>query len=268
MSSHSSSNGLLVRVERSQAVASLILNRPEARNALSVELCDAIVAALEEIDNDDAARVVIVRGTGKAFCAGADFASVSGPHASDFLVAFEHMLESVARHRLPTIARIHGAALGGGLQLATVCDFRIAASDAAIGIPSASLGIVVNLENVQRLVALAGVATAKEVLMGAARFTGDEAHAAGLVTRSVIEPDLDGAVQDLASRLSQLAPLSVQGSKRAIQLVVDHMTDARAAHPTRAGEIDRLVANAYASDDLVEGMRAAAEKRAPRFTGR
>src|ERR671916_2806779 len=117
----------LVETALADAVVTLALNRPDARNALSVEMCDAIVDALDEIDGMPDARVVVIRGEGPAFCAGADFAAVSGPGGLDFVVAFERMLESVARHRLPTIASIHGAALGGGLQLATACDFRVAA---------------------------------------------------------------------------------------------------------------------------------------------
>ncbi|MEA2476397.1 MAG: enoyl-CoA hydratase, partial [Actinomycetota bacterium] len=149
---------MLVLVERSANIATLTLNRPDARNALSTELCDAILDGLATIEADREVRVVVVRGAGKTFCAGADLAAVSGPHAADFLVSFERMLEGVARFRLPTIAVIHGAALGGGFQLATVCDFRLAASDAVIGIPSSTLGILVNLENVQRLVGLGGAA--------------------------------------------------------------------------------------------------------------
>src|SRR5918999_1320034 len=141
-----------IELERVHNVAILTFNRPDARNALSIELCNAIVDALEEIDKDAGSRVVVLRGAGKAFCSGADFAAVSGPGGLEFLPAFERMLETVTRFRLPTIAAIHGAALGGGLQLALACDFRIAAEDAKLGIPSSKLGILVNFENIQRLV--------------------------------------------------------------------------------------------------------------------
>ncbi|MFN2594423.1 MAG: enoyl-CoA hydratase/isomerase family protein [Actinomycetota bacterium] len=256
-----------IRIDRSEAVITLVLDRPEARNALSIEMCDAIVDGLSDIETDREARVVIVRGEGKAFCAGADLAAVSGPHASDFLIAFEKMLEAVARFRLPTIAAIHGAALGGGFQLATVCDFRVASAEATIGIPSSTLGIVVNLENVQRLVALCGAATAKEVLMAACRFTGAEAAQRGLVTKAVAPADLEAAVDELATSIAALAPLSVQGSKRAIQTIVDHMTDARSHRPDESSAIDELVMGAYNSTDLIEGLKAASEKRSARFKG-
>lgn len=256
----------LVNLSFDGGVARLLLDRPDARNALSIQLCDDIVAALEAIPDD--ARVVMVRGAGKVFCSGADFAAVSGPGAIDFLPAFERMLEAVARFRLPTIAGIQGAALGGGLQLATVCDFRIATESAKLGIPSSKLGIVINYENVQRLVLVAGPAVAKEVLMTGRVYSGAEAAAAGLVTRAVPDAALDESVDELASLVASNAPLSVQGVKRAIQVVVDTMADARSTDEVKVNEIDELVAEAYGSEDLQEGLRAMSEKRPPTFKGK
>lgn len=256
----------LVEVAKSGAVVTVVLNRPEARNALSIELCDAIVESINAIDRDLGARAVVLTGNGPVFCSGADFALVSGPEGGAFLPAFEAMLETVARCRAPTIASVHGAALGGGLQLATVCDFRIAASAARVGIPSSRLGIVVNLENVERLVSLVGVAVAKEVLMTGRMFTGEEAKEAGLVTASVPVDDLTSAVTALATETAELAPLSVQGAKRAVQFILDARA-ARARDPSGALEIDALVAEAYASDDLTEGVTAMEDKRTPDFRG-
>jgi enoyl-CoA hydratase/carnithine racemase len=249
-------------------IATLTLNRPDARNALSIQMCEDILVALHEIEADRDVRVLVIRGEGPTFCAGADFAAVSGPGAQDFLPAFEGMLEGVARCRVPTIASIQGGALGGGLQLATVCDFRIVADDARLGIPSARLGILVNFENIQRLVLLAGIALAKEVLMTARTFTGAEAAIAGLVTKSVPFEELRTETEDLAEDLSQLAPLSLQGTKRAIQLVADHLGAVRSVGVDEVVEIDRLVAEAYASEDLQEGLKAMSEKRPPNFTSR
>ena len=257
---------MTVRTDLDGHIARLTLDRPAARNALSIELCNDIVAALDGISDD--ARVVVISGEGKVFCSGADFAAVSGPGAAEFLPAFERMLEAVARFRLPTIASIHGAALGGGLQLATVCDFRIATRDAKLGIPSAKLGIVVNFENVQRLVLLAGVAMAKDILMTSRVLLGDEARAAGLLGGVLEdEQELAGATDALAGAIAANAPLSVQGAKRSIQFVVDHLSRAREADPIGAGEVDKLVAEAYASADLQEGLAAMSEKRPPNFRG-
>ena len=258
----------LVRVDRDATVVSLTLTRPEARNALSVDLCNAIASALSEIDGDPDARVVLLRGEGPAFCSGADFAAVSGKGGLDFLPAFEAMLQAVAGFRLPVVAAIQGAALGGGLQLATVCDFRIATETAKIGIPSARLGIVVNFENVQRLVLLAGIARAKEILMAGRVFSGLEAAAAGLVTRVVPDVDLGEVALGFCETIAQKAPLSVQGAKKTIGVVAADIADARRRSPQEAAAIDQLVAGAYNSADLQEGIRAMSEKRSPRFEGR
>lgn len=259
---------MTVYVATGEPVAEVVLGRPEARNALSVEMCTAIVTALEGIRSSGDARCVLLRGEGKIFCAGADFSAVSGPGGLDFLPAFEEMLETVARFPLPTVAAIQGGALGGGLQLATVCDFRVAADDAKLGIPAARIGIVVNFESVERLVRLAGVALAKEVLMTARTFTGAEAEARGLVTRSVPAADLDAVARSFAEEVAGLSPKSVQGAKQAIGLVERTLSNARRTHLGEVADVDDLVAAAYGSADLQEGLAALADRRAPRFEDR
>ena len=258
----------LTRVDIEGHIATLTLNRPDARNALSIQMCEDIVVTMHGLETEMDARVVVLKGEGPTFCAGADFAAVSGPGGIDFLPAFERMLEAVARCRLPTVASIHGAALGGGLQLATVCDFRLAADDARLGIPSGRLGILVNFDNIRRLVLLVGTSAAKEILMTARTYTGIEAAAAGLLNGSVPAEDLAAETAAFAGRVAGLAPLSVQGTKRAIQLVTDHMGDARSSRAEETSEIDRLVAEAYGSADLQEGIKAMSEKRPPNFEGR
>jgi enoyl-CoA hydratase/carnithine racemase len=254
------------RVSIDGPIATLTLARPEARNALSIGLCDDIVASLGRIDAEAEARVVVLAGEGKVFCAGAVFAAVSGPAGIDFLPAFERMLGSVARFRLPVIARLHGVALGGGLQLATACDFRIAAEDATFGIPSSRLGIVINFENVQRLVLQVGAPVAKQVLMTARTYTGVEAEVVGLVTEAVPAEELDAAVADLASSIAALAPLSVQGAKAEINAVTDQFVGR--AGPEVAAAMAELVVEAYNSADLQVGLEAMSSKRPPTFHGR
>jgi enoyl-CoA hydratase/carnithine racemase len=256
----------LAELTSEDQVAYLTLNRPDARNALSIELCNDIFEALLKV-NVEVARALVVRGAGPVFCSGADFAAVSGTGGLDFLPAFERMLEGLARFRLPTIAAVRGAALGGGLQLATVCDFRVAADDARLGIPSSRLGIVVNFENVRRLVLLVGMARAKEVLMTARTYSGGDAVAAGLVNEVVAAKSLDARVAEFAGEVASLAPLAVQGAKREVNLVADHTGPSREEQSDLIEGVDALVANAYNSEDLAEGIRAMTEKRKPRFTG-
>jgi len=256
----------LVLVDVADRVATITLNRPELRNALSIEMCEQIVSALSAVEEVDA-RVIVVRGQGSVFCSGADFAAVSGEDALSFVPAFESMLEAVASHRLPVIAAIHGAALGGGLQLASACDFRVATYDARFGIPSPRLGIVVNFENVERLVLLIGIAAAKEVLMTGRTLSGPDALAMGLVNRCTEREGLDSEVASFAADLAALAPLSVQGAKRAINAVGGHLSRVRKTSPEIAAAMDDLVAQAYRSSDLAEGLRAMAEKRPPKFEG-
>ena len=257
----------LVLTELEGRVAFVTLNRPEARNALSVELCNEIVTAFEGIDTKEF-RVVVLRGAGKTFCSGADFAAVTGEGGLDFVPAFERMLEFVARFILPTVAAVQGAALGGGLQLASVCDFRLAASDAKIGIPSSRLGIVVNFENVRRLVHLVGAPVAREVLMTGRTYSGDAAESAGLVNEVIDPGHLFERVGEFAAEIAALAPLSVQGAKKEIQLVIDHIGPNRTDNPEEIAEMDALVAEAYGSTDLSEGISAMSEKRKARFEGR
>ena len=256
----------LVTTTAAGPVLTIELDRPQARNALSLELCDAIAEAFRQAALNDDARVIVLAGAGPVFCSGADFAVVSGPQGVDFLPAFENMLEAVATHPLPTIARIHGAALGGGLQLATVCDFRVCAADAMLGIPSSRLGVVVNLENVERLVDLVGIARAKEVLMTGRTYSGDDALHTGLVSEVCPPQEIERATERMALGIAELAPLSVQGAKRAISAVTEERS-VRKLNPQAALEVDALVAEAYASDDLEEGLQAMTEKRPPDFKG-
>lgn len=257
----------LIEIETTDGVATLRLNRPDQRNALSTDLCFEIVDGLGAIDAYPDVNVMLITGAGDIFCSGADFAAVSGPEATRFLDAFEQMLEALARHRLPTVAVVQGAALGGGLQLATVCDFRIAASDAKVGIPSSRIGIVVNFENVQRLVQLVGAARAKEILMTGRTYEGNELLDTGLATAVVAPSELSREGVVFAAQLAALAPLSLQGAKKAIQTVLDAQSVVRTGEGP-AETIDGLVAQAYSSGDLQEGLTAMKEKRSPRFEGR
>ncbi len=255
----------LVQTSNEGSIGYLHLTRPEARNALSIEMCDAIADAITILDADPLLRAIVVHGDGPTFCSGADFAAVGGPDAPAFLIAFERMLETVWTSRLPSIAAIQGAALGGGFQLATVCDFRLAEADAKIGIPSARLGVVVNFENIERLALLAGPTTAREMLVAGRIYTGKEAADKGLV--SLAPGRAMEAAEALASDIAKLAPNSVQASKQALITIARSIGGTRAVDPKGAQAHDERVAAAYSSPDLAEGLAAMAEKRPPTWTG-
>ena len=256
----------LVGLEYTGPIARVTLTRPDRRNALSIEMCDEMASAVHEVDARPEIRAAVLSGAGEVFCAGADLSAVSGPHAADFIGPFERMLEAVARCRVPVIAAVHGAALGGGLQLATACDFRVAASTATLGIPASRLGVVVNFENVRRLALLVGISVAKEILMAGRTFSGAEALASGLVNESV-----EGAVGEASDRwahdIAALSPLSVQGAKRSLEVLADHTANARRTAPEDVAALDALVRAAYGSDDLKEGLAALRDKRPSNFRG-
>jgi enoyl-CoA hydratase len=239
------------------------IDRTERRNALDAEHCDQLGAAL---DGHRDLLAVVVTGAGSAFCAGADlgtrFSDGGGRGADTFRPAFEHLLDTVVEYPAPVIAAIHGPAIGAGMQLAVACDIRVAGPDARLAIPGGRLGILLSPTNISRLAVLVGQGAARDFLLAGRSVDGHEAVTVGLVQRW--EDDPRRAARELAHEIAALAPLTVQGHKRALNLVAAAATldsDARA-------EIEALERAAFGSRDLEEGMSAFAEKRTPRFEGR
>jgi enoyl-CoA hydratase len=257
--------GLVLR-ERG-AVWRLTLNRPEARNAVSFSMLAELTTALDDAAGDAACRVVLIRGAGKDFCAGADVADLlearEGGDLAEYGRAFESVLGAIERLSAPAVAAVHGSALGAGCQIAAACDLVVTTADARFGIPSARLGIVINYENVGRLVASIGPKRAGEMLMAARTITGIEAVEWGLANVWVEPEALDAAAGELAERVAALAPLSVSASKRGIRAVVG----SRAGDREGRGGFEDAAAMAWASRDLLEGIRAFRERRSPEFEG-
>jgi enoyl-CoA hydratase/carnithine racemase len=253
----------VIRWETADLVGIATIDRPERRNALNAEMCVQLLARLEA---EPDLRAVVITGAGdKAFCAGADLVvraeDASEPGGGDtFRPAFERLLDAIVDYPAPVLAAVNGAAIGAGLQLAVGCDLRIAVFGATFGIPAGRLGVFLSPANVQRLAALVGQGAARDLLLTARALDADEAATIGLVQRRV--PDALEAALEIAVEIAALAPLTVQGHKRALNLVAGRV-DAAALDEMRA-----LEARAFASRDLQEGLAAFAEKRAPRFEGR
>jgi enoyl-CoA hydratase/carnithine racemase len=261
----------LVTCERDGPVAVLTLNRPAQRNAVSAALLDELVQALAVLAADADLRAIVLRGAGPDFCAGADVGELAeartGPSGIEYGLQLEGALHDIAEHPVPVIAEIQGAALGAGCQIAVACDLAVAASDARLGIPSSRLGVLITFENVERLVLSLGPKRAGEILFTGRAVSGEVAAAWGLVNQAVPAEDLRETVHAMAVAVADGAPISIRGSKRGIRAVMQKLSVDRFAEGHRAAEFDMLAAQALASDDLEEGLRAFAQRRAPRFRG-
>jgi enoyl-CoA hydratase/carnithine racemase len=258
----------LVRVERGR-VAVVTLNRPDRRNALNHEMLALLQDALESIEKDADARCILMRGEGSHFCAGADFGDVAAGAAESVRYGggFEGLLRAIEEHPLPVVCAVQGAALGAGCQLLAAADLAIAADDAKIGIPSAKLGILLDLEKVERMVRVVGAPRAREMLLTGRALSGQEAAAWGLVTRSVKPKEVDAAARALADEIANNAPLSVRGSKAAIRTALRHRGLDRTTDAGVFEAHDEEALRALTSTDVQEGLAAMRERRRPDFTG-
>jgi enoyl-CoA hydratase len=234
-------------------IALISIDRPDVRNAVDT-------AALEELHRALAAsrheRVVVLAGAGDHFCAGADLACVEDDAFRDLLAEVMRDLRTLPP---PTIAAVHGAALGAGTQLAAACDLRVATGDARFGIPAARLGLMVDEWTVRRLAMLCGQGPASAMLLAAETISGAEAHSLGLVQRL---GTLDDALA-WADAIAALAPLTVAGHKLALNLLEDD-ADPDGPDPAYQAAFER----AWGSDDLQEGIAAFREGRRAHFKGR
>ncbi len=256
-----------VRLERRGSIALVTLDRPERMNALS----RALVARFGEVGREVAAqadvRLVIVTGSGdKAFCAGADLKERAGMSADEvraLLLAYESELGWLETIPVPTLAAINGAALGGGLELALLCDLRIAAEHALLGLPETSLGVIPGAGGTQRLPRLLGEARAKELILRAARLTAPEALILGLVNQ--VMPKGDDFLREVmawADPILSGAPLAIRGALKAMRGATSR--DLREGLALERAEYEACLN----SEDRLEALAAFSEKRKPTFQGR
>jgi enoyl-CoA hydratase len=204
----------MITTHVADGIAFLELNRPEVRNAINKDLCDAVSRALDGWAAQDDVRVVIVSGAGgKAFAAGADIGELKDrTHAQAFLAWTQKMLQQVEDFPRPTIAAIDGYALGGGLELALACDLRVASKTAKIGMPEVTLGIYPSAGGTWRLPRLVGLGRAKELIYTGRIVEAQEAASWGLF-ESLVETDAKAEALRLARSIAANAPLAVQVAK-------------------------------------------------------
>ncbi|MDY0829935.1 enoyl-CoA hydratase-related protein [Microbacterium sp. BG28] len=252
-----------ILVEQHGRVGWITLNRPDALNALNSTLVGELAAAVAGFDADEGIGAIVLTGNERAFAAGADIKQMADKSTRDMLVDNPFAaLEEVARARTPLIAAVAGFALGGGCELAMICDIILAADTAQFGQPEIALGVIPGLGGTQRLTRAVGAYKAAELVLTGRRMGAEEAERAGLVSRVVPAAELRDAAMEVAEAIASKSLPVVYAAKEAL----------RAAQETTLTEGLRFekqsFATLFALEDQKEGMAAFREKRAPEFRHR
>jgi len=248
-----------------RAIRRIEINRPDKLNALNRETLNELHAAFDQARHDDAIRVVIMAGSGeKAFIAGADIAelaSLTTQQAQMFSATGQALMTKIERLGKPVIARIQGYALGGGMELAMSCHFRLASENARLGQPEINLGVIPGFGGTQRLLRLAGRGPALELCLTGAQIDARRALALGIVNHVVPPEQLDQEVDDLAVRLAACAPHALSGILDSVLVGGECGIDAGLEFETKA------FALCFSTQDMREGTSAFLERRKPSFSG-
>jgi enoyl-CoA hydratase len=252
--------------EKSEGIATITLNRPEALNAFSKEVVDEVLQVLEDVRNDENVRVVVLTGAGeKAFSAGADIKAMKGMNAlkaRELSLMGEKLCGSLENLEKPVIAAINGYALGGGLEVAMACDFRIAVENARVGQTEVNIGLIPGWGGTQRLTRLIGKTKAKELVFSGKMIDAKTAEQLGILNMVVPADKFREAVRQFALELAQKAPVAIKVAKALINKGADMSLDAALA-------LEREGFGVVAStEDLQEGVSAFTEKRKPVFKGK
>lgn len=251
-------------IEKADTIATIVINRPDKRNAFTLDMWKTLTSLLAELEADEATKVVVIRGVDDtAFAAGADISEfISNRSSAEKAKAYnDKSMEAVDRlHTFskPTIAMIRKYAVGGGLDIALSCDFRFSAEDGIFAITPAKLGIVYNLTSTKRLVDLIGPSRTKEILYTARTLDVQEAHRFGLLDRIYSSEELVEKTYEFARLLTQRSQVSIRGTKQMVGAILKGQTE-------EDEQIEQLVLQSFNSDDYKEGVQAFLEKRKPNF---
>jgi len=248
-------------------IGHIVFNNPDKRNAVSLDMWRRVAELLDAYGKDDAVRLVILSGAGgKAFVSGADISKFESERASEEAVVeyarvTGETFTALQEFPKPTIAKINGYCVGGGVALAVCCDIRICEEGSKFAVPAARLGLGYQAKYVKRLTDLVGPSFTKEIFFTARLFDAGEARVMGLVNRVVPASELDAYVADYAAQIAGNAPLTIAALKAAVGELGKDREERDMAR------CDAMVEACFKSRDYVEGRTAFMEKRKPQFTG-
>ncbi|SMG12440.1 enoyl-CoA hydratase-related protein [Cedecea sp. NFIX57] len=243
------------------AVAVVTLNRPQKYNALTAEMLDELLGTLTELDGRPDVRAIVLLGSPKAFSAGADTGTLASASATTlWRSGFSEKWDRLASIETPLIAAVSGYALGGGLELALLCDIIIAHSSAVFGLPESHIGIIPGAGGTQRLVRAVGKSLAMDMLLSGRRIDAQEALRAGLVSR--VTDALEEQALVLATQVAKAAPLAAMMIKKAVAASYEMPLSAGVAYER---SLSALIAD---SEDRAAGLAAFKNKESPEFKGR
>jgi len=254
-------------IEKDGPIARLVFDHEERRNAITVEMWEAIPGTVQTLQEDPEVRVVIMRGAGsEAFVSGADISEFektrTGNAGRDYDALTARAFAALRGLEKPLIASIHGFCIGGGAAIALTADFRYAADDARFAVPPARLGLGYHTAGIRALIRIVGFSETANLLFTARRVGADEARHIGLVNEVFAKDALDENVDQLAQMIANNAPLTIRSAKISLQEL------AKLDSERDAARIKESIEQCYQSDDFKEGVRAFLEKRKPEFTGK
>ncbi|HSK17288.1 MAG TPA: enoyl-CoA hydratase-related protein [Gaiellaceae bacterium] len=253
----------VVLVGRDEPIAVVLLNRPEALNALNDDVMDALVSTLAELDDDGAVRCIVLGGSERAFAAGADIGQMAEATAMDMYEARRiDRWDAIRRIRTPLVAAVSGFCLGGGNELAMACDLIVASETARFGQPETGLGIIPGAGGTQRLTRAVGKAKAMDVILSGRFLTAEEAERAGLVARVVAKEAWLEEAKAVARAIAAKGPVAQRLAKEAVNRAFETALESGLDYERKALYL------AFASEDAREGLTAFTEKRRPDFRGR